>query len=109
MLLRGQPLPHPCHPLHDQHDVPVMVITAPSLPSSTTTPVTSPSFSPPLSLPSSLQGCGVRFHALCAWFKGMYMNIRVTDRTFLGEPGTGNYPAGILLLMLISLIARIYL
>lgn len=41
-----------------------------------------------------LQGCEVHFHALCAWFKGACMQLKVLDKTYLGDPESGAYPAG---------------
>jgi hypothetical protein len=46
-------------------------------------------------IPNVNRKCGVVFHPLCAWFKGMYMDSTITDSTFQGSDRDGIYPSGI--------------
>ena len=39
--------------------------------------------------------CSVRFHPLCAWFKGLYLATAVTDPTFQARDSGGKYPSGL--------------
>jgi hypothetical protein len=41
-------------------------------------------------------GCSARFHLLCAWFRGAYVSMSVTDRSFRGAGADREeYPAGL--------------
>jgi len=44
----------------------------------------------------SHEGCRARFHLLCAWFRGAFVSVELTDRSFWGHgENHEDYPAGL--------------
>eukprot|EP00624_Nannochloropsis_granulata_P006066 evm.model.NODE_4407_length_63659_cov_22.504595.8 len=44
----------------------------------------------------SHEGCRARFHLLCAWFRGAFVSVELTDRSFWGHgKNHEDYPAGL--------------
>ena len=44
----------------------------------------------------SHEGCSTRFHLLCAWFRGAFVSVDLTDRSFWGQGESHEeYPAGL--------------
>lgn len=42
------------------------------------------------------EGCRARFHLLCAWFRGAFVSVDLTDRSFWGHgKNREDYPAGL--------------